>query len=120
MNRATSKQELVPVKSKITESMNKIDGSLRAIKMILALILVFLAMVMITRIVSLSSITVAALYPVFTFVYFTLWGNGEGMPWLNTLFAAILGGIIIYMHRANIKRLRNGTEYKFGEKKKEP
>lgn len=41
MNRATSKQELVPVKSKITESMNKIDGSLRAIKMILALILVF-------------------------------------------------------------------------------
>ena len=99
-----------------------VTGAVFAIKppIIIALILVFLAMVMITRIVSLSSITVAALYPVFTFVYFTLWGNGEGMPWLNTLFAEILGGIIIYMHRANIKRLRNGTEYKFGEKKKEP
>ena len=87
---------------------------------VIALILVFIVMVLITRIVSLSSITVAALYPVFTFVYFTVWGTGEGLPWLNTVFAAILGGILIYMHRANIKRLRNGTEYKFGEKKKEP
>ena len=45
-------------------------GAIFAIEpaVILALIAVFLVMVVCTRIVSLSSITVAALYPVFTFV----------------------------------------------------
>ena len=61
----------------------------------------------------------AALYPVFTFVYFTFWGDGSSLPWVNTLFAAVMGALIIYMHRANIQRLRNGTEYKFGQKKEE-
>ncbi|MBC5582154.1 glycerol-3-phosphate 1-O-acyltransferase PlsY [Anaerofilum sp. BX8] len=94
-------------------------GAVLAIEppIILALVVVFLAMVICTRIVSLSSITVAALYPVFTFVYFTFWGDGSSLPWVNTLFAAVIGALIIYMHRANIQRLRNGTEYKFGQKK---
>ena len=96
-------------------------GAIFAIEpaVILALIAVFLVMVVCTRIVSLSSITVAALYPVFTFVYFTFWGDGSSLPWVNTLFAAVMGALIIYMHRANIQRLRNCTEYKFGQKKEE-
>ena len=98
-----------------------VPGAIFAIApaVILALIAVFLVMVVCTRIVSLSSITVAALYPVFTFVYFTFWGDGSSLPWVNTLFAAVMGALIIYMHRANIQRLRNGTEYKFGQKKEE-
>ena len=82
------------------------------------LLVVFLAVIFASRIVSLASITVAALYPVFTFLYFTFFDREYGHPWLNTLFAAILGGLVIYMHRANIQRLRNGTEYKFGQNKK--
>ena len=31
--------------------------------------------------------------------------------------AAIMGGMVIYMHRENIRRLKNGTEYRFGQKK---
>lgn len=84
---------------------------------ILPLLLVFLVMVAATRIVSLSSITVAALYPVVTCVYYQLWGAGQGDPWMNTLFAAVVAGLVIFMHRANIVRLANGTEYKFGQKK---
>ena len=68
---------------------------------------------------SLASITVAALYPVFTFIYFAFFDQKYGHLWMNTFFAAILGGLVIYMHRANIRRLLNGTEYKFGQKKKE-
>ena len=33
--------------------------------------------------------------------------------------AVVLGGIVVYMHRGNIKRLLNGTESKLGIKKKE-
>lgn len=96
-------------------------GAIIAIEpMIVAgLLVVFLAVILVTRIVSLASITVAALYPVFTFLYFSFFDKEYGHPWLNTLFAAILGGLVIYMHRANIQRLRNGTEYKFGQKKKD-
>ena len=83
-----------------------------------ALLVVFLAVILCSRIVSLASITVAALYPVFTFLYFTFFDREYGQPWLNTFFAAVLGGLVIYMHRANIQRLRSGTEYKFGQKKK--
>ena len=35
-----------------------------------------------------------------------------------TLFAVVLSAIVIFMHRANIKRLLNGTEKPFGKKKK--
>ncbi len=81
---------------------------------VLALAVVFFLMVVTTRIVSLSSITVAALYPVFTFFYSSWRGYDVGF---TTLCALIMGGLVIWMHRANIKRLLNGTEYKFGQKK---
>lgn len=85
--------------------------------LVLPLILVFLAVVFFTRIVSLSSIIVAALYPVVTLIYYTVWGDGASNPLVNTLFAAFMGGLVIWMHRSNIARLRAGTEYRFGEKK---
>ena len=54
---------------------------------LLALLVVFFAIALTTRIVSLASVTVAVL--------------------------------VVWMHRANIQRLMNGTEYRFGEKKKD-
>ena len=35
----------------------------------------------------------------------------------GVVFAGIIGVIVLYMHRENIKRLINGTEHKFGQKK---
>lgn len=81
---------------------------------LLALAVVFFALAFSTRIVSLSSVTVAALYPVFTALW--SWYTGRSV-WFTTLCALIMGLLVIWMHRANIRRLRNGTEYKFGQKK---
>lgn len=81
---------------------------------LLALAVVFFAMVFTTKIVSLSSITVAALYPIFTGIW--SWYMGRNVVF-TTICAAAVGLLVIWMHRANIGRLRNGTEYKFGQKK---
>lgn len=67
-----------------------------------------------TRIVSLASITGAILYPFFTVIVHKL-QNRPAL--LDGVFAAVCGAIVLYMHRANIKRLLNGTEYRFGQKK---
>ena len=31
-----------------------------------------------------------------------------------TLASAVLGAMVIYMHRSNIQRIREGKEYRFG------
>lgn len=83
----------------------------------LVLLVIFLVEFFITRIVSLGSIILAALYPVATLCFWA-W-QGANLP--SMLFigvcTAITGAMVIYMHRSNIQRLRNGTEYRFGEKK---
>lgn len=77
---------------------------------LLALAVVFFAEFFAFRMTSLCSITVAALYPVFTALY--CWHRGADIAF-PTVCAAILGGLVIWMHRSNIQRLRSGTEYKF-------
>ena len=69
--------------------------------------------------VSLGSITMAAAYPVLTLVYSLMRGLPTRDVVVCTVGAAITGGMVIWMHRSNIQRLKNGTEYRFGEKKKE-
>lgn len=71
----------------------------------------FILMVIIFNYVSLGSMIAAAFYPVVTYFCQTMRGFQTAVP--DTIFAAIIGIIIIYMHRSNIKRLRNGTENKF-------
>ncbi len=39
------------------------------------------------------------------------------MSALDLLFALLLSGLGAFMHRENIKRLLNGTEYRFGQDK---
>jgi acyl phosphate:glycerol-3-phosphate acyltransferase len=66
---------------------------------------VFLAVVLITRYVSLGSIVAAATIPVFG------WLSGLGAPEVT---GAVVGALlIIFAHRANIGRLIGGTESKF-------
>lgn len=81
----------------------------------LCLVAVFVTVFLCSRIVSLSSICAAAAYPVFTLL-FCIFINGYNAVF-NTVLALIMGGIVIWLHRSNIERLKNGTEYKFGQKK---
>ena len=83
------------------------------------LALIFLACLLPTGMVSLGSITMAAAYPVLTLVYSLMRGLPTRDVVVCTVGAAIMGGMVIWMHRSNIQRLKNGTEYRFGEKKKE-
>lgn len=78
------------------------------------LVIIFLIVVWGTRIVSLASLTCAVSYPVLTLLYCLIDGQGA---LVNTLFAVCMGALVIYMHRSNIHRLLDGSEYRFGEKK---
>ena len=69
------------------------------------------------RIVSLGSIIIAALYPVGTLI--NLIARGANLPTIvfSTICCVIMAAMVIWLHRSNIERLRNGTEYRFGQKK---
>ena len=81
------------------------------------MLVIFLIEVAITRIVSLGSIIIAALYPVGTLI--NLIACGANLPTIvfSTVCCAIMAAMVIWLHRSNIERLKNGTEYRFGEKK---
>ena len=78
---------------------------------------IFLIEVAVTRIVSLGSIIIAALYPVGTLI--NLIARGANLPTIlfSTICCVIMAAMVIWLHRSNIKRLKNGTEYRFGQKK---
>lgn len=90
---------------------------------------VFLIVLLITRVMSISSICGATMFPISTFflTYFVDYLPNKGIenaPSLSyvvfsTSMAVMIGACIIFMHKANIKRLINGTEPKFTVKKKE-
>ena len=80
---------------------------------------VFIIMLIITKYVSVSSITAAAAYPIVTFIVQHFVKHIElNSVLIHTGFAALSGILIIYMHRANIRRLMDGTENKFSFSKK--
>lgn len=69
------------------------------------LILVWLGIVLLTKYVSLASITAAAIFPVLTFV---LSRDRIGL----LVFGVIAASVIIFKHRSNISRLIGGIENK--------
>lgn len=70
----------------------------------------FLVLVILTRYVSLGSCWAGASFPIATwFVYQNI---------LVTILGLCMGGLVLYMHRSNIKRLLSGTESKFSFRKK--
>ncbi|MDD5504855.1 MAG: glycerol-3-phosphate 1-O-acyltransferase PlsY [Candidatus Omnitrophica bacterium] len=70
--------------------------------------LVWLAILLVSKYVSLSSIVMALCLPVFTYL--------SGQPAEYTLLSVGLCVLIICRHRGNIARLIKGTEYKVGQK----
>ena len=88
---------------------------LLAINWIPAVILlgIFALVVALTRYVSLGSCIAAALYPVAVLIFGIMESNPSTA--LNVVFSAIIGAMIIIMHRQNIKRLINHTEKKLGQ-----
>ncbi len=75
-----------------------------------------------TRIVSISSILGSLAFPIANFVltYLIDYSGGSSgygpLPlsyvWITTAFAVLIAFILVFKHRENIRRLRNGTEKK--------
>jgi glycerol-3-phosphate acyltransferase PlsY len=77
-----------------------------------AALLVFVAVVWAKRHISLGSIVACGLFP------FAVWMI-DHPDWAVTISAAIAGWFVIWRHKANIARLREGTEsvFTFGKKR---
>jgi acyl phosphate:glycerol-3-phosphate acyltransferase len=78
----------------------------------LASFLIWLAIMFLSRYVSLASILAAAILP-----FLTVWLSPKkfGWTWGSLLF--VCAGIVIAKHHENIQRLMQGTEHGFGSRK---
>lgn len=74
----------------------------------LAYAVVWIGMLALTRISSLGGLSAAVAAPVAAYAL----GYHAAFPWLVAISA-----LVIWLHRANIARLKNGTEPKIGSKK---
>lgn len=91
-------------------------------RVFLLIVATFLILFFSTKIISLASITCAALYGVYTFVisFFFEYKTGEfplRFVILTTLLSFLLGAFVIVKHKENIKRLLKGEEKKITVKK---
>lgn len=91
-------------------------GTILAIEPLILLVLLslFLLIVLITGMVSLGSVLGISLYPVLTLLY-SLFVTHK-IPAFSTICAFIIAALVIWLHRANIKRILSGTEYRFGKR----
>lgn len=78
-------------------------------KPLLIVFVIFVLVLVTTRYMSLASITAAFCLP------FAVWFLHGSVRMIG--ITAFLGALAIYKHKANIKRLLNGTENRFGKKK---
>lgn len=88
-------------------------GFMFALDVRIALIaaIVFAVVFFITRYVSVGSLTITALFPILMLIFYP----GQ---WVVFGLSLIFTALAWWRHRANIKRLMNGTENKFEKKKK--
>ena len=77
---------------------------------------VFLAVAAFTRYISLGSMSGAAAIAL-TATLLAAWAptDAHAVPWPLAIFAWLLAVLIVWLHRANIDRLRRGTESRFGK-----
>ena len=73
---------------------------------------VFLTVLSVSRIVSLSSIAAAISLPLLMLGWFS--SNGMGLRWPYLILALLTSVLVIVRHKANLQRLFNGTEPKLG------
>lgn len=79
-------------------------------------LVIALAIMAISKYVSLGSVMAAL---VFVIIQIVVMIATDSFDITRFICVVILGGLLIIRHRANIKRLLNGTENKLGSKKKE-
>ncbi len=83
----------------------------------LIMLVIFIIVVLITRMVSLGSIIAGIFMPFLTYGM-RVWVYGQ--QWETALFCAVvavlIAAIVIVKHRENIKRILNGTESRLGRK----
>ena len=91
-------------------------GAILAIQPILlpVLTVVFLLCLVPTGMVSLGSVVMAACYPVLTILHGVIKGYAAVDLAVSIVGSVIMAAMVIYMHRANIQRIREGKEYRFG------
>ena len=91
-------------------------GAILAVQPVLlpVLALIFLACLLPTGMVSLGSVTMAAAYPLLTLGYCLLRGYAVQDLLICLVGSVIMAAMVIYMHRSNIQRIREGKEYRFG------
>ena len=77
-------------------------------------LLMFFVVVGITKYVSLGSVLASVMLPLL--ILFIPVNEKLGNKVIVFIISALLGSYIIYKHRANIERLKNGTENKFYKK----
>jgi glycerol-3-phosphate acyltransferase PlsY len=93
-------------------------GAILAVQPVLMpfLAAIFLVCLIPTGMVSLGSVAMAAAYPFLTLGYCLWLGLAVQDTAVCVLGAAVMAGMVIYMHRSNIQRIRDGKEYRFGKK----
>lgn len=83
-------------------------------KVFIALLAIFIVLLAISKYVSLSSVMATAYGPLATLLMSLIVNDASfGRSLLYTVLSLPMAAIIIWMHRSNIERLRNGTESKF-------
>ena len=85
----------------------------------LILFTLFVAIVAVSRYVSLGSVTVAVLYPIVLRGIFQVM-FGDAIPGFTALSSIIAAIVIVWCHRHNLERISNRTENKISFKKKKP
>lgn len=78
-----------------------------------------LALMALTRMVSLGSISASVLFAVLTIFIRDSYIGGIDFDFSFIVFGILLAALVIFNHRSNLKRIINGTENKLGSKKKE-
>ncbi|MEJ6643147.1 MAG: glycerol-3-phosphate 1-O-acyltransferase PlsY [Akkermansiaceae bacterium] len=88
---------------------------------VLLLIIIFIVVTKLTKYVSIGSIATAVSLPLVFLLGSSLHGKFPNGDWNKPLFVfcLIAGALAVWKHRANIARLRAGTEHRIGQKKKD-
>jgi glycerol-3-phosphate acyltransferase PlsY len=82
------------------------------------LISFWILMVFVSNYISVASITAISFYPILTFLSERTWQEFKlAQAILDTGIVVLTSLLIVYMHKSNIQRLKNGTENKFNRKR---
>ncbi len=79
---------------------------------------VFIIILFTTKYMSLASVAMGVLYPLFTIIKVFIVNESTANAMPKIILSVIVGALVIFMHRSNIKRLIAGTENKLGQRVK--